>query len=242
MCGRYATSRSAGTLSQLFEAYDDTAGRHRPDWNVAPTKPVPVVRVDDSGDRALSLARWGLLPPWATSPSAGARMINARSETVATSRAYAGPFARRRCLVPADGWYEWTRTDAGKQPYFLTRADGGVLALAGIWTVWRGPDGPWLTCSVLTTAATGALADVHERMPVLLPPGRWGPWLAPDADPSALLGTDEDWLAGLEIRPVGPAVGNVRNAGPELTARVPGVPAPRRAVEPARSTGEMPLF
>ncbi|WDZ85125.1 SOS response-associated peptidase [Micromonospora cathayae] len=242
MCGRYATTRSSGTLSQLFEAYDDTDGRHRPDWNVAPTKPVPVVRVDDAGERALSLARWGLLPPWATSPSAGARMINARSETVATSRAYAGPFARRRCLVPADGWYEWARTDGGKQPYFLTRADGDVLALAGIWSVWRGPDGPWLTCSVLTTAATGALAGVHERMPVLLPPTRWEPWLAPTGDPSALLGADEEWLAGLEIRPVGAAVGNVRNSGPELTARVPDVPAPRRAREDPRSTAEMPLF
>lgn len=242
MCGRYATTRSAGKLSELFEAYDDTGGGHRPDWNVAPTKPVPVVRVDDSGDRALSLARWGLLPPWAKSPSAGARMINARSETVATSRAYAAPFARRRCLVPADGWYEWARTDGGKQPYFLTRADGDVLALAGIWSVWQGPDGPRLTCSLLTTAAIGALAGVHERMPVLLPPERWGPWLAPTGDPSNLLGADEKWLAGLEIRPVGPEVGNVRNSGPELTARVPGVPAPRAAADDARSPGKMTLF
>ncbi|WBB79375.1 SOS response-associated peptidase [Micromonospora sp. WMMD882] len=224
MCGRYATTRDAGALTRIFEAYDDTAGALRPDWNVAPTKPVPVVRADDSGDRALSLARWGLLPPWATSPSAGARMINARSETVATSRAYAAPFARRRCLVPADGWYEWARAGSGKQPYFLTRADGDVLALAGVWSLWRGPDGPWLTCSVLTTAAVGALTAVHDRMPVLLPPERWAPWLGPTDDPSALLTVDERWLAGLEIRPVGPAVGNVRNSGPELTARAPGAP------------------
>lgn len=227
MCGRYATTRSAGELGALFEAYDGTGGRVRPDWNVAPTKPVPVVRVDDCGDRAVSVARWGLLPPWATSPSAGARMINARAETVATSRAYAAPFARRRCLVPADGWYEWARVDGRKQPYFLTRADGEVLALAGIWSVWTGPDGPLLTCSVLTTAAVGALAAVHERMPVLLPRQRWGPWLAPTDDPTGLLApVDDDWLAGLEIRPVGPAVGNVRNGGPDLTARVAGVPAP----------------
>ncbi|OZV82453.1 DUF159 family protein [Micromonospora echinospora] len=242
MCGRYATTRGSGTLSQLFEAYDDTDGRLRPDWNVAPTKPVPVIRVDDEGARALSLARWGLLPPWATSPAAGARMINARAETVATSRAYAAPFARRRCLVPADGWYEWARTEGGKQPYYLTRTDGDVLALAGIWSVWRGPDGPRLTCSVLTTAALGVLADVHDRMPVLLPPDRWGRWLAPTADPTALLGADEDWLAGLEIRPVGPAVGNVRNEGPELTARVPGVPVPRRRPPVAEAADEMTLF
>ncbi|MEU4568058.1 SOS response-associated peptidase [Micromonospora sp. NPDC023956] len=242
MCGRYATTRDSGTLSQLFEAYDDTGDRLRPDWNVAPTKPVPVVRVDDEGTRALSMARWGLLPPWATSPAAGARMINARVETVATSRAYAAPFARRRCLVPADGWYEWARTGDGKQPCYLTRTDGDVLALAGIWSVWRGPDGPRLTCSVLTTAALGVLADVHDRMPVLLPPDRWGRWLAPNTDPTALLGADETWLAGLEVRPVGAAVGNVRNGGPELTTRVPGVPVPRRRPPVAETADEMTLF
>ncbi|TDB92002.1 SOS response-associated peptidase [Micromonospora fluostatini] len=222
MCGRYATTRNAADLSAVFEAYDDTDGRVRSDHNVAPTNGVPVVRVDPDGRRALAVLRWGLLPPWAKSPSAGSRMINARAETVATSRAYAGPFARRRCLVPADGWYEWARTDRGKQPYYLTPADGSVLALAGFWTTWSGPDGPLETFSVLTTAALGGLAEVHDRMPLLLPPERWAPWLAPTEDPTGLLTPPPvAWLAGLEIRPVGPAVGNVRNNGPELTARVP---------------------
>lgn len=242
MCGRYATSRDSGTLSRIFEAYDDTDGRLRPDWNVAPTKPMPVVRVDDEGARVLSMARWGLLPPWARSASVGARMINARAETVATSRAYAVPFARRRCLVPADGWYEWTRTAEGRQPYYLTRVDGDVLAFAGIWSVWRGADGPRLTCSVLTTAAVGALADVHDRMPVLLAPGRWGSWLSMTEDPNALLTVDEEWLAGLEIRPVGPQVGNVRNGGPELTARLPGGSAPRGRSSTKGVADEMTLF
>ncbi|MFY1704182.1 MULTISPECIES: SOS response-associated peptidase [Micromonospora] len=235
MCGRYATTRSSGELSALLEAYDDTGGRSTADHNVAPTKDVPVARVDSTGRRVLDLARWGLLPPWAKSPSAGARMINARAETVATSRAYARPFARHRCLVPADGWYEWARVEGRKQPYFLTPADGSVLVFAGIWSVWTGADGPLATCSVLTTAAVGELTEVHERMPLLLPPERWTPWLAPTEDPAGLLAPPSpDWLAGLEIRPVGPAVGNVRNNGPELTARVPA--------SPGAPSAETPLF
>ncbi|WKU08233.1 SOS response-associated peptidase [Micromonospora sp. HUAS LYJ1] len=218
MCGRYATTRSSGDLSAVFESYDETDGGVRPDYNVAPTDRVPVVRVDAERGRALSVGRWGLVPHWAKSAAGAARMINARAETVATSRAYALPFARHRCLVPADGWYEWVRrAGGGKQPYFMTPRDGSVLALAGIWSRWE----TTLTFSVLTTAAVGELAEVHDRMPLLLPPDRWADWLAPADDPAALLVPPSvDWLAGLEIRPVGTAVGDVRNDGPELTARV----------------------
>ncbi|MEU7619462.1 SOS response-associated peptidase [Micromonospora rifamycinica] len=232
MCGRYATTRSAGDLSAVFEASDDTDGGLRPDHNVAPTDPVPVVRVDPERGRVLSMARWGLVPHWATSAAGASRMINARVETVATSRAYAVPFARRRCLVPADGWYEWVRRpDGGKQPYFMTPRDGSVLALAGIWTGEKSP----LTFSVLTTAAVGELAEVHDRMPLLLPADRWADWLAPADDPAALLvPPSPGWLAGLEIRPVGRAVGDVRNDGPGLTERV--------AVGRERSHGESALF
>lgn len=139
MCGRYATTRSSGELSGLFEATDETEGALVADYNVAPTDPVPMVRLDAQGHRALSLGRWGLLPAWSRSPANAARMINARAETVATSRAYAPAFARRRCLVPADGWYEWVRRpDGSKQPYYMTSTDDPVLAFAGIWSVWRG--------------------------------------------------------------------------------------------------------
>ncbi|MFI9643668.1 SOS response-associated peptidase [Micromonospora sp. NPDC051925] len=232
MCGRYATTRGAGELSAVFESYDDTDGRLGPAHNVAPTDPVPVVRVDPDGSRVLSVGRWGLVPHWASSAAGAARMINARAETVATSRAYAVPFARRRCLVPADGWYEWVRrAGGGKQPYFMTPRDGAVLALAGIWSRWE----TLLTFSVLTTAAVGELAEVHDRMPLLLPRDRWADWLAPVDDPAALLvPPTSQWLAGLEIRPVGPAVGDVRNDGPGLIARVP----PERE----RSHGESTLF
>ncbi|MGC5049851.1 SOS response-associated peptidase [Micromonospora sp. DT48] len=226
MCGRYATSRSAGDLSSLFEAVDETGDGLVPDHNVAPTDPVPLVRVSADGHRALSRGRWGLVPPWSRSPSGAARMINARVETVATSRAYAPSFARRRCLVPADGWYEWVRLTGGaKQPYYMTPQDGSVLAFAGIWSLWGGPDDPLLTFSVLTTPALGELAEVHDRMPLLLPPERWASWLDETDDPQRLLVPPPmDWLARLEVRPVGKAVGDVRNDGPELTARVPLTP------------------
>jgi putative SOS response-associated peptidase YedK len=216
MCGRYATTRSAADLSALFEAIDRTGGLE-PRYNVAPTDPVPVVRASGAG-RVLAVARWGLLPHWARDPRAGARMINARAETVTTARAYADPFATRRALVPADGWYEWRPGGPGgtRQAYFITPADGSVLALAGLWNRW-GPD-RLLTFSVVTTAATGALAPVHDRMPLVLPPGRWAEWLvgaAPRLDPAP-----GPFLDRLELRPVGPAVGNVRNDGPELVMPV----------------------
>ncbi|GAA0386681.1 MULTISPECIES: SOS response-associated peptidase [Micromonospora] len=227
MCGRYATTRSSGELSGLFEATDETEGELVADYNVAPTDPVPLVRLDAQGHRALSRGRWGLLPPWSRSPANAARMINARAETVATSRAYAPAFARRRCLVPADGWYEWVRRpDGSKQPYYMTSTDDPVLAFAGIWSVWEAPSGPLLTFSVVTTAALGELAEVHDRMPLLLPRQRWATWLGPSDDPASLLAPPPlEWLAGVEIRPVGPGVGNVRNDGPELIARVPSMPA-----------------
>jgi putative SOS response-associated peptidase YedK len=237
MCGRYATTRGTEDLSALFEAVDESGGGLAPDYNVAPTDPVPIVAaVPAAPGRAVRLARWGLVPPWASDPRVGARMINARVETVATSRAYAAPFRERRCLVPADGWYEWRRRDdgRGKQAYFMTPVDGGVLAFAGLWTV--SGEG-LLSCSVLTTAAVGELAFVHDRMPLLLAPERWPGWLGRAAEPERLLGgPSAEFLATLEIRPVGPAVGDVRNDGPELTARIPVTPPASIDVEPTDLT------
>ena len=214
MCGRYATTRSDADLTLLFEAENLTEGL-APSWNVAPTDPVPLVRVSQRrGGRVLDTARWGLVPSWAQDLRGGARMINARAETVATSPAFAPCFARRRCLVPADGWYEWVRTGKQKQAYFMTPADGSPLAFAGLWSMW---DNAVLTCSVVTTAALGGLAKVHDRMPLILPRERWPEWLAGGGDPLEMLrppsATDLD---GIEIRPVRPDVGNVRNNGPEL--------------------------
>jgi putative SOS response-associated peptidase YedK len=234
MCGRYATARSAGDISAFFDAYDDTPAELTPSWNVAPTDPVPVVRVSRSRERrVVSTARWGLVPAWARDTRGGARMINARSETVATSPAFAPSFAKRRCLVPADGWYEWVRGEGGKQAYFMTPRDGAPLAFAGLWSAW-GPEA-LLTCTVLTAPARGALAAVHDRMPLLLPPDRWAEWLDGGAGNAEFLRpAPERLIEEIDIRPVGSAVGNVRNNGPELTARV--------APEQAQDRPELTLF
>ncbi|HEX6500892.1 MAG TPA: SOS response-associated peptidase [Micromonosporaceae bacterium] len=238
MCGRYATSRSAADLAALFDADDDTDDALTAAYNVAPTDPVPMVRRSASrGGRVLSVARWGLVPPWVRDPRQGARMINARAETVAVSRAYGPSFARRRCLVPADGWYEWRRREdasgpaaptpraaRGRQAYFMTPADGAVLAFAGLWSVWGDGDDRLLTTSVVTMPALGPLAEVHDRMPLVLPPQRWRVWLDGSVPPEDLLAPPPpEFLDGIEIRPVGPAVGDVRNDGPDLVRPIPAV-------------------
>jgi putative SOS response-associated peptidase YedK len=239
MCGRYATTRTATDLSAIFDAIDAT-GADDPvaiDYNVAPTDPVPIVRMSSSygdGDsvaRVLSVARWGLVPPWATDRRGGARMINARAETVATTRAYAKPFATRRCLIPATGWYEFAAPAATagakvrKQPYFMTPLVDEPVVFAGLWSVWsdRSGEEKVITCSIVTTEALGPLAAVHDRMPLFLGRGRWESWLTATEELDGLLKpptTDE--IAQLEIRPVGQAVGNVRSDGPGLIIRTDG--------------------
>jgi putative SOS response-associated peptidase YedK len=255
MCGRYATTRTATDLSALFEALDTTSvlasddgspagdvaavGSDRVviDYNVAPTDPVPIVRMSaTAGGRVLSVARWGLVPPWAADRRVGARMINSRAETVATTKAFARPFATRRCLVPATGWYEFAATAGStrKQPYFMTPRNGEPVVFGGLWSVW-GPSGDrLLTCSIVTTAAIGDLTSVHNRMPLMLSRDRWSAWLTATADLDGLLEppTDAD-VEALEIRPVGVAVGDVRNDGPQLIERLP---------EPADAAVDLTLF
>jgi putative SOS response-associated peptidase YedK len=241
MCGRYATTRTAADLAALFEAEDETADGLAADYNVAPTDPVPVVRVSRSaGGRVLSVVSWGLVPAYAKDTRGGARMINARAETVAKSGAFVPSFQRRRCLVPADGWYEWMkRGPRDKQAYFMTDPDGDVLAFAGLWAVWGRGDERVLTCSVLTTAAVGELAAVHDRMPFVLPRDRWDQWLTAEPDPDALLvPPPASFVERLEIRPVGPAVGDVRNDGPSLI--VPA--AAPRPTAPGDERADLTLF
>ncbi len=241
MCGRYATTRTAIDLSALFEALAETDPL-TPTWNAAPTDAVPFIRVVDappatgpqagSGDdraaahRVLRTARWGLVPHWSKDARGAARMINARAETIAGTPAFARSFAQRRCLIPADGWYEWQRADGRRQPYYLTPRDGGVLAFAGIWARWRSapaPDGTvtdLVTCAIVTMAAAGELAAVHDRMPLFLEPQRWSSWLRGEPTPELLRPPSPQRVTEIEIRPVGPAVGNVRNNGPALVQRV----------------------
>ena len=235
MCGRYVARRDVGDLVAEFEAQDATGEPWVADYNIAPTDPVPVVLTRHrSGDRGgpvvrqLRIARWGLVPSWAPDTRRAAKLINARAETVLELPAFRSALARRRCLVPADGWYEWApREDgAGRQPTYLVPVDGSVLAFAGLYEVW-GPD-RLLTSSIVTTAAVGELARVHHRMPLVLPRSAWAGWLDPTrADVAELLVPPGPALvAGLELRPVGPAVGNVANDGPALIERVAGAAAP----------------
>jgi putative SOS response-associated peptidase YedK len=228
MCGRYATSRSSADLSSLFDADDETDDGLAPDYNVAPTDPVPIVRVSRSAQtRVVSKVSWGLVPAYAKDTKGAARMINARAETVTKSGAFSPSFAKRRCLVPADGWYEWHKPRPAdrpkdKQPYFMTDPDGDVLAFAGLWAVWGRGDERVLTCCVLTTAAVSDLALVHDRMPLVLPRERWTDWLdsAPTDAESLLAPPPAEFVERLEIRPVGARVGDVRNDGPSLIERV----------------------
>jgi putative SOS response-associated peptidase YedK len=251
MCGRYASSRSADDLAEEFEIVDTRLDKDlAPDYNVAPTKEVYAVldRVPRSEDddtpaadpvRQLRILKWGLVPFWAKDPSIGSRMINARMETVAEKPAFRRAFAGRRCLLPADGYFEWYETQQrigtgkaakfAKQPFFIKPKDGSVLAMAGLYEIWKDPtrddDDPerfrW-TCTVLTTEATDEVGRIHDRMPLLVTPDRRGAWLDPqtpkDQLPSLLVPAQQ---GGLEAFPVSTAVGNVRNNGPELVEPIP---------------------
>jgi putative SOS response-associated peptidase YedK len=221
MCGRYASARSVEDLAAAFGiGGDDVDGVAAPDWNVAPTKPVTAVLVRHER-RVLTTLRWGLVPSWADTPSVGARMINARIETAAEKPAYRDALASRRCLLPADGWYEWqVRADGVRQPHYLAPDDGSVLALAGLWETWWDADGrPLRTATILTGPAPDDLRGVHDRAPVVVPRDLWADWLDPTAtDFSSVL---RPTAAGVvHAWPVGAAVGDVRVNGPALTERV----------------------
>jgi putative SOS response-associated peptidase YedK len=229
MCGRYANSKSSPSMAALFDAEDLIAGAWDPRYNIAPTAQAPLVRRSKSRDeRVVELARWGLVPPWASDPGIGARMFNARIETVATSRAYKRPFATRRALVPADGWYEWRKLPGGgKQPYFFTRPGGVVFA--GLWDTWKDGDLTLLTFTVLTCPAMGeAMETIHDRMPYVLPPERYAAWLGEEdaAEGELLAGPVRSLPDDLEIRKVGRGVGRATNDGPELVRPADGETGP----------------
>ncbi len=179
MCGRYRLSRR----KQLVEEYFDTTGEDdwSPRYNIAPTQPIPVIRQHPKQPvRQISTMRWGLVPSWAKDASGAASMINARSETAATKPAFRDPLKLRRCLIPADGFYEWSRTGKAKQPYCFEVNDGKLFAFAGIWDRWNDPSGGWIkTCSILTTTPNAVTSAVHDRMPVILDPDSYDLWLDP---------------------------------------------------------------
>jgi putative SOS response-associated peptidase YedK len=228
MCGRMTQQTRPSEVARIFDAElreSDAAALEAlgPRYNVAPTQPLLVVTQRDDG-RFVEGHRWGLVPPWAKSVAVGSRMINARAETVATSSAFRASFLRRRCLVPASGFYEWRREGGRRrpQPYLFAPRAGRPLALAGLWAPWRDPQsGDWLlTAAVVTTRANSTVGELHDRMPVLLADDEWPLWLDPMNTDAGLL-TDllqpaPDEL--LELRPVSRALNSPHNEGPELLA------------------------
>src|SRR3954469_13888668 len=242
MCGRYASSRRPQDLAEEFEIDQATVKETvteplEPDFNVAPTKPVYAVLSREPDERRLKVLRWGLVPFWAKDPAIGNRMINARMETVTEKPAFRQAFAKRRCLLPADGYYEWypteQKTKAGKpmkQPFFIHPKDGSVLAMAGLYEIWKDPtrdvEDPdrfkW-TCTVLTTSAPDDLGRIHDRMPLLVEPERYAAWLDPEStDPEDLRKLLVPAAPGrLDAFPVSTQVNSVRNNGPELVVPLP---------------------
>lgn len=176
MCGRYELHSHPAAIALAFGLAGPPAIQAR--YNIAPTQAVPIVRLNAGRERELVQVRWGLVPRWAKDPSIGSRMINARAETAATRGAFRHALARRRCLVPADGYYEWPCTGSGKQPMHVARRDGQPFGMAGLHERWRSPQGEVIdTCTILTTRANAALQPLHERMPVILAPQDYARWL-----------------------------------------------------------------
>lgn len=208
MCGRFTLAVEIRELEEAFEVASTIA--LPPRYNIAPTQPVAAVRLGFAGRELVEL-RWGLVPRWASDPKIGNRLINARAETVAEKPAFRDAFRRRRCVVPATGFYEWRAEGKRRRPWLFRRRDRRLFAIAGLWERWRGPAGELETCTLVTREAAPPIAAIHERMPVLLTPEQVGPWLDPAADPrgeTLALPFDADaW----EAQPVSPAVNDVRN-------------------------------
>jgi putative SOS response-associated peptidase YedK len=220
MCGRYRLSRR----KQIVEEYFDCPSEDLdwvPRYNIAPTQTVPVIRQHPKEpERKLSLMRWGLVPAWVKDPSVGASMINARSETASTKPAFRDASKSRRCLIPADGFYEWVRTARSKQPYCFEVNGGDLFAFAGLWDGWKDPNGKWIrTCSILTTTPNAVTSAVHDRMPVILDSKDFDLWLDPGmqnvAEVSALLKPYDGRL--MRCYPVSTRINHVANDDEECS-------------------------
>jgi putative SOS response-associated peptidase YedK len=213
MCGRFALYSDPFILAKRFEA--DVLPELRPRYNVAPTQSIPIVR-EESGKERFALARWGLIPHWAKDMDTGYHTINARAETVASKPAFRNAFRYRRCLIPADGFYEWavipgTKT---KQPWFIVLRDRELMAFAGIWEKWRGPEGDDVeSCSIIVTDANELMKPIHDRMPVILAPADWDAWLETEAkEVEGLQGLLKPYSAeAMTAWPVSTMVNNPRN-------------------------------
>lgn len=231
MCGRFVIKTVPELLRELF-GYSDRPN-FPPRYNVAPTQPIPVVRIEN-GERRFALVRWGLLPAWVKDPKAFTLLINARGESVNQKPAFRNAMRYRRCLIPADGFYEWKGEGPAKRPYYVKRRDGQPFAFAGLWETWAGPNGEEVeSAALVTTIANRALAMIHHRMPVMLPPDAFATWLdcaQVDAEMAATLLVPPPDEA-VEAHPVSAAVNKVANDDAGLIAPVadaaPAAPAPK---------------
>lgn len=245
MCGRYALTLPPEAVRRLL-AYSEQPN-FPPRTNIAPTQPVPVVRLEQ-GVRRFVLMRWGFLPAWVKDPKEFPLVINIRSESARARPSFRNALARRRCLMPADGFYEWQKLGREKRPWLIRRPDRGAFAFAALWECWHAPDGGEIdTVALLTGPANGALAALHERCPVVLDPADWPRWLDPGSEETeidALLKPPPEEL--FELVPIGPAINRVAHDGPEVQqpagAAVPPPPAPRRTARARADSGQGELF
>jgi putative SOS response-associated peptidase YedK len=236
MCGRYVSATPPDQIAAYFDTEAPEVLLDR-SYNVAPTQDVYAV-LADGGVRHLDAFHWGLVPSWAKDPKIGSRMINARAESLADKGAFKAAFMRRRCIVPADGFYEWRKdlnapAKAKKQPFFVHRPDGQPYAFAGLWEVWRGPDKdqePLRSLTIITTEANGPMGEVHDRMPVLLDEASWDTWLDRANEDLELLGRllVPAPASLIAMHPISTEVNSVRNDGPQLIDPVD----PDAAVQP----------
>ena len=224
MCGRFTQERSSSELAEIFEA-EDLADLEGDRFNVAPTDEANVI-VQRSDRRAVTRYRWGLIPHWADSPKIGSRMFNARAETLANSAAFRDAFARKRCLVPVDSYYEWRREGNLRLPFRIVRDDGRPLTLAGLWDGWKDVETGEIrrTFTIVTSGPNELMRPIHNRMPVVIPPDAWQRWLDPSlAQPAQLQGllapVDDDHLEAYRVSRL---VNDVRNNGPDLIEPAPG--------------------
>jgi putative SOS response-associated peptidase YedK len=223
MCGRYRLSRRKQIIEEQFET-PDWQGDWSPRYNIAPTQPVPVIRQHPKDPvRQISTMRWGLIPHWAKDSSGAASTINARSETAATKPAFRDPLKLRRCLVPADGFYEWKRTTTSKQPYCFEVENGELFAFAGLWDGWKNAEEQWIrTCTILTTTPNAATSTVHDRMPVILDRESYDLWLDPGVqDVSLISELLKPYDTGLmRSYPVSTRINHVANDDAECSRRM----------------------
>jgi putative SOS response-associated peptidase YedK len=226
MCGRVRLSSDVSEIKLVFSIPPDrSTPNFPPSWNVAPTDSLPVVRYDRKAEqRSLELLRWGLIPYWAKDIKVGFANINAKAEGIESKPAFRHAFERRRCLVPVDNFYEWKKTQTGKQPYAIALADRGIMALAGLWENWKSQDGEWVrSFAIVTTEPNELCAELHNRMPVILAPEAWPAWLGEKLGDEAQL---KSLLAPYPSRdmicwPVSPRVGTVKNNDSSLIEPIP---------------------